>query len=396
MRVISFCAATSVVLLGLVVVGGGGSSAGAASASPIKLLMSGAMSGTGQSDPEMESAVAARVSVVNASGGVNGHRISVVYCDDQGDVNDAATCAREAVSDHVVAVIDPYTQYANAITAILAPAKIAFVGDELISSADGTSPVAFPVDNVQLAQVAAAQQLVKDGCHKIGYLFLNVPPTEESYALVSKALDSSSTTVIPDEVDATTTDWSPAVESLFSKGAQCLGGSIAYPQSVQVLTAIQQIKPGTKYSSTQPPVGSDVKQAFFDNTVFAQSAVATNTTSDPDVKLFLKEMAKYAPKAPITKQALAAWADVKLLVGALGSIKGSISNVSVLKAMGSISKPATDVFGPDFKTTHPLPIAGFQRAFNTTIYLYHDVNGKYVPLGPPKNDEALLEKAVGK
>ena len=57
---------------------------------------------------------------INAAGGVNGHPLVVDSCNDQGDPNLSATCARKMVSDHVVATFgDISAGNADAMATIL-------------------------------------------------------------------------------------------------------------------------------------------------------------------------------------------------------------------------------------------------------------------------------------
>ncbi|CAM5594196.1 Leucine-binding protein domain-containing protein OS=Streptomyces alboniger OX=132473 GN=CP975_15300 PE=3 SV=1 [Streptomyces alboniger] len=50
---------------------------------------------------------------VNAHGGLNGHKITVLTCNDRNDSVAAARCAQRAVSEGVVAVVGSYSQYAD-------------------------------------------------------------------------------------------------------------------------------------------------------------------------------------------------------------------------------------------------------------------------------------------
>ena len=55
--------------------------------------------------PEARIGVQAAAERINSEGGVQGHPIEVLTCNDQNDPNTAASCAREAVDAGVVAVV---------------------------------------------------------------------------------------------------------------------------------------------------------------------------------------------------------------------------------------------------------------------------------------------------
>ena len=78
--------------------------------------------------PEGQTAIEAAAMSLNAAGGINGHPIQVAACNDQGDPNVAAQCARQAVSDGDVAVLGSYSQNAGQVLPILQAANIAYVG----------------------------------------------------------------------------------------------------------------------------------------------------------------------------------------------------------------------------------------------------------------------------
>src|ERR1700709_1011762 len=61
--------------------------------------------------PEIKAAADAAITTINAAGGINGHPITIEVCDTNRDANQAATCARKAVSDTaVIAVVGRVTQ----------------------------------------------------------------------------------------------------------------------------------------------------------------------------------------------------------------------------------------------------------------------------------------------
>jgi Periplasmic binding protein len=83
--------------------GGDGSSSGLRGA-PIKVMGIG---GYTVSDPLafLETDLQASAAAVNRAGGIHGHPLQMLICDDNGDPNKNLACSRQAVSEHVAAVI---------------------------------------------------------------------------------------------------------------------------------------------------------------------------------------------------------------------------------------------------------------------------------------------------
>ena len=112
---------------------------------------------TGPSDnvPQDADAGKATAKAINAAGGINGHPIQLEVCDDKFDPNAAAACARQAVSDQVVAVVALNSAFGGNVIPILAAANIPSVGDNLISAAEFTSKDVFPIDGGAITGSAA-------------------------------------------------------------------------------------------------------------------------------------------------------------------------------------------------------------------------------------------------
>ena len=79
--------------------------AAAPAGTPIKVMQIATLTGPSNNVPQDADAGKATAKAINAAGGVNGHPIVLEVCDDKFDPNQAADCARQAVSDNVAAVV---------------------------------------------------------------------------------------------------------------------------------------------------------------------------------------------------------------------------------------------------------------------------------------------------
>src|SRR5260370_18645338 len=82
---------------------------------------------------------------VNAHGGAGGHKIQVDTCHDQADPSLSATCARQAVANHDVAVVAPLILTSANVIPILTQAHIPYFGAFPVSPGALSSPDSFPV-----------------------------------------------------------------------------------------------------------------------------------------------------------------------------------------------------------------------------------------------------------
>ncbi|MDC0769969.1 ABC transporter substrate-binding protein [Streptomyces sp. HD] len=86
---------------------------------------------------------------VNARGGINGHRLKVLTCNDHNDSVAAAQCADRAAEENVVAVIGSYSQFGDTFLPSLEGAGIPYIGGYGVTNSEFTSPLSYPVNGGQ-------------------------------------------------------------------------------------------------------------------------------------------------------------------------------------------------------------------------------------------------------
>ncbi|MCZ9347189.1 ABC transporter substrate-binding protein, partial [Streptomyces sp. TRM76130] len=101
---------------------------------------------------------------VNEHGGLSGHRLKVLTCNDHNDSVAATKCARRAVQENVVAVVGSYSQYADSFLPVLEGAGIPYIGGYGITSEEFTSPLSYPVNGGQPALLAGLGSALADSC----------------------------------------------------------------------------------------------------------------------------------------------------------------------------------------------------------------------------------------
>ncbi|GGM02777.1 lipoprotein [Streptomyces fumigatiscleroticus] len=114
--------------------------------------------------PGMPAFARAYARYVNAHGGLNGHKLTVLTCNDNNDSLAAAKCARRAVKENVVAVIGSYSQHADSFFPVLEGAGIPYIGGYGITNTEFTSPLSYPVNGGQPALLAGLGSALAAGC----------------------------------------------------------------------------------------------------------------------------------------------------------------------------------------------------------------------------------------
>ncbi|MFF1559948.1 ABC transporter substrate-binding protein [Streptomyces sp. NPDC058279] len=104
---------------------------------------------------------------VNAKGGINGHKLRVLTCNEQNTPTGAADCAREAVAEKAVAVVGSYSQHGRAFMAPLESEGIPFIGGYGVSSEEFESTLSYPVNGGQPVLLAGAGHQLGKACGQV-------------------------------------------------------------------------------------------------------------------------------------------------------------------------------------------------------------------------------------
>ncbi|PZT75859.1 MULTISPECIES: ABC transporter substrate-binding protein [unclassified Streptomyces] len=104
---------------------------------------------------------------VNESGGIDGHRLRVVTCDEQDTATGAGDCARRAVKEKAVAVLGSYSRHGQAFMAPLQVAGIPYIGGYGASEEEYSSYSSYPLTGGQPALLAGTAVQLARGCERV-------------------------------------------------------------------------------------------------------------------------------------------------------------------------------------------------------------------------------------
>ncbi|MER8183082.1 ABC transporter substrate-binding protein [Kitasatospora sp. NPDC094015] len=172
-RTVGALAATAALLPALLATSACGGPADAAAAGHGELtVMTWAPSGTGATDrPGMTALAEAIGRELNSTGGLDGHKLRVLTCNEQNTADGVAACAQQAIDAHVVAVIGSYSQYGSDFMPALERAGIPYLGGYGLSSPEFSSPLSYPVAGGSPALIAGSgRQLVEAGCKSVALI----------------------------------------------------------------------------------------------------------------------------------------------------------------------------------------------------------------------------------
>ncbi|MFG2307569.1 ABC transporter substrate-binding protein [Streptomyces sp. NPDC048566] len=120
--------------------------------------------------PGMPALARAYARWVNARGGIAGHRLEVLTCNDHNDSIDAAHCAERAAEENVVAVVGSYSQHSRSFLSPLESAGIPYLGGYGVTEAEFTSPLSYPVNGGQPALLAGLGEQLGGACGPVSLI----------------------------------------------------------------------------------------------------------------------------------------------------------------------------------------------------------------------------------
>ena len=115
----------------------------------------------------------------------------MITCDDQGDPNVGAKCARQAVDEGVIAVVGSFVFDASRIIPVLEENNIPWFGAccPLVEQ-EFSSPISFPLGSLLPGQGAGiGWKMAQDGCENPVNVVLDIPAGDVAYPAIKNAYE---------------------------------------------------------------------------------------------------------------------------------------------------------------------------------------------------------------
>jgi hypothetical protein len=140
--------------------------------------------------PGMPAMAQAYARWVNSQGGIGGHRLRVLTCNERNDSVAAQQCAQRAVDRGAVAVVGSYSQFGRSFISPLEVAGIPFIGGYGASDEEFASPLSYPVNGGQASLLAGSgRQLARD-CERVALVRPDTIQGDQMPALLNSGLQS--------------------------------------------------------------------------------------------------------------------------------------------------------------------------------------------------------------
>jgi ABC-type branched-subunit amino acid transport system substrate-binding protein len=363
---------------------GTSATAPAGSGAPIKIMIAGTQNSPDVAYPGAYNAAVAAADAVNAAGGVSGHMIQIIDCNDNFNPSDAVACARQAVSEHVTALVGGVETFATQMYPILTAAKIPWVSGIVLEPIQMTSSLSFPFDSI--AKIIDAGRLaVQEGGKKVVLAYHNDSPTSvilEKYAAYG-VTEAGGTVVKAVSFPLTTTDFSPVAAQVVNAHADAIECTCNAQDSYGFAQALRQSGFNGPYVSSLDTFAlSDLqKLGALAKNVYLTSTFLDPGISSPGVAQFNKEMASQPSSIPLDDVAEASWVGVHVIADVL---KGQ-SDVSASTLISQLDKSTGlngfGVLPNGISWDKPGPYPGLPRLTNFEVVAYTWNGSELVQVG---------------
>jgi ABC-type branched-subunit amino acid transport system substrate-binding protein len=333
-------------------------------------------------------AVRIQADLQNAKGGINGHKIDVIGCDDQSDPNVGAKCAQQAVSDHVVAIVGEFSEAAASIWPIINAAGIPSIGLVQLVAQDQTSPNAWPVSPPAVFGEASATGYLAEakGCKAIADAQASVNYRVPESLNKQVAANTGVKYVGPFLLPATgSLANAPAIAKSIVSKADCANVSDG-ENSIVLMKAILQLDPNFHFATLSLGLPRDWPSQMGSgaSAVNALGGLAPDTSTAPGIQAYLSEMKAKASGDTLSDFSKQAWAAFYAFEQVASTIQGDITAITaktLTQALGQASSVSTEGITAPLNYTQPTPLVGITRIFSTQQFVLGAQNGKVAMVG---------------
>jgi ABC-type branched-subunit amino acid transport system substrate-binding protein len=324
---------------------------------------------------------------INNEGGLGGHELKLITCNEGADPNQAAECARQAVDEEVAAVVGGFSANGDAIMPILEEAGIPWFAPPGISGAELSSSDSYPIMSGVLGLAGLGALAAEDGCESVAAVNYDLPTTGQiaqliDLGLASKGGDPST----PIKVPPTTTDFSGIAQEVSDYDCAVVGTP---PQALIGIAAAgvslgsettYYVVPGGLTSAATDQAGEAIEGAV--------TLSSFTTEEDPiwdDAKSAVGDLKDDENGGWSAMFLQNTWVGFRTFQ-ALIKNNEDLSAAGVKATLDATTAVDTDGFTPAFSFAEDFPAPGLNRVFNHKALTIRVEGGKLVQDGTEYTD----------
>src|SRR3954454_21323062 len=327
---------------------------------------------------------------INNAGGIGGHELKLITCNDSADPNKAADCARQAVDEGVAAMVGGFTANGDAVMPILEAAGIPWFAPPGISSGELSSSDSYPITSGVLGLAGLGQMAAADGCDKVASVNYDLPSAGQIAQLVDLALTNQGhekSTLI--KVPPTTTDFSTIAQETSDFDCSMVGTP---PQAfLGVAAAGAQLGSTTKYYVVPGGLTDSVAQNGGDAVEGTKSLSNFPDVDDPMWADAVKSSGVTSEEENGGLSGLYfqnTWVAFRTFLSLIKN-NSDFTAAGVKATLDATTQADPDGSPPPFSFAEDFPAPGLNRVFNYNELTFVIKDGKLQQAGPDYKDMRL-------
>jgi ABC-type branched-subunit amino acid transport system substrate-binding protein len=327
---------------------------------------------------------------INNAGGLGGHELKLITCNDSADPNKAADCARQAVDQGVAALVGGFTANGDAIMPILEDAGIPWFAPPGISAGELSSADSYPITSGVLGLAGLGQMAAEDGCDKVASINYDLPSSGAISQLVDLALTNAGhdpSTLI--KVPPTTTDFSTIAQEASDYDCAVVGTP---PQALLgVAGAAAQLGAEITYYVVPGGLTDTVAQNGGESVEGAKTLSNFPSSDDPiwdEAKKYVGDLADEENGGWSALYFQNTWVGFRTFLSLIKN-NDDFSAAGIKATLDATTAVDTDGFAPPFSFAEDFPAPGLNRVFNYSELTFEIKDGKLVQDGTETKDMRL-------
>ena len=327
---------------------------------------------------------------INNAGGIGGHELKLITCNDSADPNKAADCARQAVDQGVAAMVGGFTANGDAVMPILEQAGIPWFAPPGISAAELSSSDSYPITSGVLGLAGLGQMAANDGCDKVASVNYDLPSAGAISQLVDLALTNAGhekSTLI--KVPPTTTDFSSLAQDVSDYDCAVVGTP---PQPLLGIAAAgAQLGMKTKFYVVPGGLTDTVAENGGASVEGAKTLSNFPAADDPiwdEAKKYVGDLKDEENGGWSALYFQNTWVAFRTLLSLVKN-NTDFSAAGIKATLDATTQVDTDGFAPPFSFAEDFPAPGLNRVFNYSELTFEIKGGKLVQDGTGTTDMRL-------
>ncbi|TYL55492.1 ABC transporter substrate-binding protein [Nocardioides sp. BGMRC 2183] len=328
---------------------GGGD--GEASDGPVKIMSIGSFESSVFSTPQVASALQARISAMNADGGIDGRKIELTICNDKFDPNEATACAQRAVTEGYVAVVGGASPFSPQFLPVLEKGEIPLVAGSASSGApELQSPISFPINAGAPGMSLGNGRIAAAAGNNTVVVASDNEGSQTGADLTIEGAEAAGAEMTKVTMKLGAPDVSATVASVLDLEPDAVALQVVTEDALKVVKGLRQagyVGPVSGPGSLFPPASLEALGDFAEGVQMTSRTVPSTATDIPQVQQFLDEMEAEDPDAQPDDLALNAWTGM-LLLGEVMQGHDITDGASVIDSLTDVDEPIELGTVPDY------------------------------------------------